>query len=178
MDLATNHFAHNLNLQVCIARVIGLILVILFLRHYLCWALTGIPLVYPVVTLCCGDIAVFGLQDKSLHVLPQINMGVDVGSWAWVVSGMVNPPALPWHHKGELSIVAGLVHLCSNEQGTGLVLLLSHLQDRLSHLDHQGDLYCVAQTRCRETLSQVLLLVLGKNSSPASMTSRGSLLPS
>lgn len=122
MNLATNHFAHNLNLQVCIARVIGLILVILFLRHYLCWALTGIPLVYPVVTLCCGDIAVFGLQDKSLHVLPQIIMGVDVGSRAWVVSGMVNPPALPWHHKCELSIVAGLVHLCSNEQGTGLVL--------------------------------------------------------
>lgn len=177
MDLATDHFAHNLNLQGCIASVIGLILVILFLLHYLCWALIGIPPVYPVVSLCCGDIAVFGLQDKSLHVLPQINMGVDVGSRAWVVSGMVNPPALPWHHKGELSSVAGLVHLCSNEQGTGLVLLLSHLQGRLSHLDHQGDLYCVAQTRCRERLSQVLLLVLGKNSSPASMTSRGSLLP-
>lgn len=79
MNLAINHFVHNLNLQVCIASVISLILVILFLLHCLCWVLIRIPLVYPVVTLFCRDIAVFGLQDKSLHVLPQINMGVDVG---------------------------------------------------------------------------------------------------
>lgn len=140
MNLAINHFVHNLNLQVCIASVISLILVILFLLHYLYWVLIRIPLEYPVVTVCCRDNAVFALQDKSLHVLPQISMGVDVGvgqimPWflAWVVSGMVNLPALPWHHKGELSGVAGLVPPCSNEQGTGLVLLLSHFQGRLSH---------------------------------------------
>lgn len=39
------------------------------------WAFIGTPLVYPVVALCGGDLAAFGLQEQPLHVLPQVKMG-------------------------------------------------------------------------------------------------------
>lgn len=48
---AVNLFVHNLFLPVLIARVIGLVLGLWFLQHHRCWALTGPPLGYPVVTL-------------------------------------------------------------------------------------------------------------------------------
>lgn len=43
------------------------------------WALSGIPLIYPVISLCHGDPAVLDLQDQSLHMLQLIIDGIDVG---------------------------------------------------------------------------------------------------
>lgn len=49
-----------------------------FLLHYQYWALIRIPLVYPVVSPCQGELAALGLQDQPLQVLQQILDRVDV----------------------------------------------------------------------------------------------------
>ena len=78
-----------------------------FLLHYQCWALTGTPLGYPAVALCCGNPAALGLQDQFLHMLQQIPDGV--GQHLAVVLCLGRSAcqlSLVLNHEGELSCIA------------------------------------------------------------------------
>ena len=81
------------------------------------------------------------------------------------------------HPKGEFSSVAHCLSTpCSNEQGAGSGLL-SHPQGGLSHTYTFRASSTVWSRRGVGPLSQVLQLVMGRNSSPAPMTSGPAFLP-
>lgn len=98
-------------------------------------------------------------------MLQLIMDGMDIGMgkvqpWflAWVVVGLVSLPALPL-----------LVHPMQKgaRDGTGF---LRSSRPAYPDLYHQGQLYYVAQARCRGH-SRVLQIEMGKASSPALMIS-------
>lgn len=118
------------------------------------WILLG----YTVITLCPGDSAGLGLQDRLLHVLQQIMdwVNVEVGQLTSLVLGLsscrvgqsVSSPLS--HHEGELSIndLANLP-LVAFSKATLLVLLFSHSHSGLSPSYTIRD---VTQKRCRATV--------------------------
>lgn len=63
---------HIFTCKCSIQKVIGLVQSLCFLLRCWCWALTAVPLGYPIVVLYHGYPAALSLQDQSLQVLMQI----------------------------------------------------------------------------------------------------------
>lgn len=110
--------------------IIGLLLVLWLMLHYLYLILPWAPLGYPVVVLCHEDPAVW-ICRISLHKHQEIMGGVNVGvshikaqDLTWEISKLVSLPALPGlYHQGELSssIPASSPKLQSAKAGSALL---------------------------------------------------------